>query len=123
MNTRRRDRDVRFEVLDDHLVRTVTFAGCGGPEGGYRHRCTRDVYEAVADVVDAAPAEGEGVTLDALARHLGLPYTQVNVALEFLKERGVAVTRARRSYRASDAAFDDAMVEYHALREKGPEGD
>lgn len=122
--TRRRQRDVRFEVIDDHLVRTVTFpATSGGGSSSYRHRCSRDVYEAVADVVDATPAQGEGVSLQSLSRDADLPLTQVNVALEFLKERGVVVTRGRRSYRSSDIALEDALVQFHALREMGPEGD
>ena len=118
MSTRSRTRDVRFAVADDHLVRTVTFSA----GGGYKHRCPRAAYEAVAGAVDASTAEGEGVTLESLARDLGVPCTQVNVALEFLKERGVAVTRGRRSYRASDATYEDAMVEYHAVLGQGPRG-
>jgi Replication protein A C terminal len=114
MNARSRHREVRFEVIDGHLVRTSM------PEGRepYQHRCTPQVYEAVAHAIDETPAQGEGVALDDLARGLNLPFTQVNVALEFMKERGVVVTRNRRNYPASNFAFEDAMVEYHALREK-----
>ena len=115
MPTRARQRDVTFRVLDNHLVRTVSFAD---GQRGYEHRCSYQTYEAVADAVDQIPTEGEGVTLEPLARSLDLPYTQVNVALEFLKERGVVSTRARRNYPASNFAFEDALIEYHALREK-----
>jgi hypothetical protein len=116
---RSRRGDVRFEVIDDHLVRTST------PQGRdpYRHRCTREAYEVVAHAIDATPAEGRGVALDDLVHALDLPFTQVNVALEFMKERGVVVTRSRRNYPASDFAYEDAMVEYHALREKGGRSD
>lgn len=74
--------------------------------------------KAVAEAVDQTPAEGAGVVLEPLARSLDRPYTQVNVALEFLKERGVVTTRARRNYPASNFAIEDALIEYHALREK-----
>jgi hypothetical protein len=114
MATRHRQRDVRFEATDGHLVRTVTF-----PDGRtYAHRCPLATFELVAHIVDEAPAEGDGITLEALARGHDLAFTQVNVALEFLKERGVLVTRHRRSYPASATAFEDAMCEYHALREE-----
>jgi len=108
---RTRSRDVRFEVLDDRLVRTVRLAD--GRE--YVHRCTRRVYEEVARAIEeAGPA---GVTLFPLAEAIDAPYTQVNVAFEFLKERGCVVTRLRRSYPASTFLFEDAMIEYLALAE------
>src|SRR5690349_16866172 len=111
MPTRPRERDVTFRVLDNHLVRTVTFA-----DGlrGYEHRCSYETYEAVTDATGHTSTEGEGVALEPLARALDLPYTQVNVALEFMKERGVVTTRSRRNYPASSFAFEDAMIEYHA---------
>ena len=114
MPTRPRQRDAVFGVLDNHLVRTVTFA-----DGrAYEHRCASETYQAVAEAVDQTPAEGEGVALEPLARSRDVPYTQVNVALEFMKERGVVTTRARRNYPASNFAFEDALIEYHALREE-----
>ena len=106
-----RQRDVRFEVIDDHLVQTVI-----GPDGrGYTHRCDRQTYEAVAHAIEEAGRAG--VTLEPLARAIDAPYTQVNVALGFLKERGCLVTRLRRHYPASTFLFEDAMIEYHALAE------
>ncbi|MCC7388312.1 MAG: hypothetical protein IT431_06050, partial [Phycisphaerales bacterium] len=47
--------------------------------------------------------------------------SQVATALAFLKERGCVVTEGRRSYAPGPGVFEDAMTEYHALREK-PEG-
>ena len=113
MRRRYRDdqRDVRFEVLDGRLVRTVVLPG----GRGYVHRCTREVLEAVAHAVEQRAAEG--VTLDPLAQALDAPATQVNVALEFLKERGCVVTRCRRNYPASDVLFEDAMTEFCYLRD------
>lgn len=61
-----------------------------------------------------------GVTLEPLARAMDAPFTQVNVALGFLKERGGLVTRLRRHYPASRLLFEDAMIEYFALAEKQP---
>ena len=108
MRRRYRDdqRDVRFEVIDGHLIRTVVL-----PDGrSYVHRCTRETFEAVAHGVEER--SGAGVTLEPLAEALDAPSTQVNVALEFLKERGCVVTRSRRNYPASDVLFEDAMTEF-----------
>ena len=58
-----------------------------------------------------------GVTLETIAEAEDAPYTQVNVALEFLKERGCVEARGRRTYPASKATFEDAMVEFHFLAE------
>jgi len=109
-----RGRDVRFEVIDDRLVQSVS-----GPDGrGYTHRCDRQTYEAVARAIEEAGQAG--TTLEPLARSLDLPYTQVNVALGFLKERGCVVTRLRQNYAASNFLFEDAMIEYHALAGSEP---
>ncbi|MCC7387509.1 MAG: hypothetical protein IT431_01945, partial [Phycisphaerales bacterium] len=43
--------------------------------------------------------------------------SQVATALAFLKERGCVVTEGRRSYAPGPGVFEDAMTEYHALRE------
>jgi len=113
MRRRYRDdqRDVRFEVLDGRLVRTVVLPG----GRSYVHRCTREVFEAVARAIEERA--DEGVTLDPLAQSLDAPATQVNVALEFLKERGCVVTRCRRNFPASDVLFEDAMTEFCYLRD------
>ena len=111
MNQRRQQRDVQFAVMDDRLVQTVT------PRGGrpYVHRCTRGVFEAVCHALEAG--RGGGATMETLAAAIDAPYTQVNVALEFLKERGCLETRLRRSYPASKVLFEDAMIEFLALAE------
>ena len=111
MRERRQPRDVQYAVMDDRLVQTVT------PSRGsqYVHRCTRRIFEDVCYAIEARPAEG--VTMVTLAAALDAPYTQVNVALEFLKERGCVKTRLRRSYPASNMLFEDAMTEFFALAE------
>jgi hypothetical protein len=95
--------------MDDRLVKTVT-PSRGQP---YVHRCTRRVFEAVCYALEARPTEG--ATMESLADALDAPYTQVNVALEFLKDRGCVETRLRRSYPASNVLFEDAMTEFFAL--------
>ena len=96
-----------------HLVRVVV------PKRGepYEHRCERDTFEAIAHAADEA---GEPFTLEDLRRAADAPWTQAAVAFAFLKERGVVVPAGgRRHAAAGSAAFEDAMTEYHALREKG----
>ena len=113
MATRHQQRDVRFEVADGHLVRTVAF-----PDGRrYVHRCGKEAYETVAHAIEETPAEGKGTSLEAIARQEDLPFTQANVALEFLKERGIVEVRHRRCYPATRSVHLDAMVEFHALAE------
>ena len=109
MRTRMRQSDVRFEVVDDHLVRAVT-----GEDGrGYTHRCEHETYRGVAWAFEGCG--GEGLTIPSLAEALDLPSTQVAVALDFLKERGCVVTRCRRNYPASGFVYEDALIEWHAL--------
>jgi len=47
-----------------------------------------------------------------------LPWTQVAVAVAFLKERGcIRPTHGRKHEAATGDVFLDAMTEFHALRE------
>ncbi len=95
-----RERDETFAVLDGHLVRSVVPAR-GKP---YEHRCPRESFETIAHAVDEFGEAG---------------FTQVAVALAFLKERGVIETRYRRNHAATDSVHLDAMTEFHALAENG----
>ena len=106
-------RDETFTMLDGHLVRAVAPAR-GKP---YRHRCPLASFERVAHAIDETG--GDGFTLETLVEHEDLPFTQVAVALAFMKERGCVTTRYRRSYAATDGVHLDAMTEYHALAENG----
>lgn len=108
----RRTRTVDYAVEDDgSLRRTVKLSD--GTE--YVHRCTREHFEQVA----YAFTDQQGHTLKQLAKALDLPYTQVNVAMEFLKERGCIVVKSkRRTHAASNFVYEDAMVEYLALRDR-----
>ena len=115
MKTPLKDRDVRFFVEDGCLVRTVTASAAAGDSRSYTHRCEKKAFEAVAYAVEETPAEGEGTSLGDIAKREKLPFTQANVALEFLKERGLVEVRHRRCYPATRTVHLDAMVEFHAL--------
>lgn len=109
MPTRIREREITFAVIDDHLVRTVRF-----PDGRtYTHRCTRDTFREVAYGIEERAAGG--VTLEIIVQDLDLPFTQVNVAMEFMKERGCVEVRYRRTYPASGLLYEDAMIEFMYL--------
>ena len=111
MNEHLKGRDVTFSVDDGCLVRTVT--GAGGRS--YTHRCSKAAFEAVAHAVEETPAEGRGTSLLDVVGREDLAFTQANVALEFLKERGLVEVRHRRCYPATRHTHLDAMVEFHAL--------
>ncbi len=106
-------RDETFAVIDGHLVRTVTPAS-GKP---YQHRCPLASFEKVSHAIDEAG--GDGFTLETLVAYEDLPFTQVAVALAYLKEHGIVETRSRRNYAVSECVHLDAMTEYHALDENG----
>ncbi len=107
------ERNETFEVIDDHLVRKVV------PRRGesYEHRCPRKAFEQVAHAIDELG--DETFTLESLVEREDLPFTQVTVALAFLKERGIVQTRYRRNYAATDSVHLDAMTEYFALAQNG----
>jgi hypothetical protein len=114
MRTYLTDRDIAFRHEDGCLVRTV--AGADGRT--YTHRCSLEVFEKVAWVLEETPAEGNGVAINEIAAAHNLPHTQVDVTLAFLSERGVIDRRHRRNYPASPSVHLDALVEWHALREE-----
>jgi hypothetical protein len=105
------NRSVVFFAQDGCLVRIVA----GGDDRTYSHRCSKAVFEAVAHAIAETPAEGAGTSLHQIARQEGIAYTQANVALEFLKERGLVDVRHRRSYPATADTYLDAMIEFHVL--------
>jgi len=113
MRTHLPQRETRFSVEDGCLVRTVV----GGDGRTYTHRCERKVFETVAHAIQETPAQGEGTTLTLISRQEKLAFTQVNVALEFLKERGIVDVRHRRCYPGTTSVFEDAMVEFLVLDE------
>jgi hypothetical protein len=110
-----KNRRMEFVMEDGVLVRRVT-----ADDGGYQHRCSLEVYEKVACAVEEAV---NGTTLIELRQNEDVPFTQANLALEFLKERGIAEVRHRRTYSASTDVYLDAMIEWHALDHKARTGE
>ena len=105
-----RQRNERFNVRDGHLVREVV-PRTGEP---YEHRCPIDAFNSIAQAIDELG--NEGFTLETLFYQENVPWTQVAVALAFLKERGIIDTRNRRNYAATTTGVHlDPMTEYHAL--------
>jgi hypothetical protein len=85
----------------------------------YVHRCPLAALEAVAHAIDEAG--DDGITQPQVRAATGLPWTQVDVALAFLLERGCVERAFKRRYvpMGGDTHLD-ALIEYHALRERGP---
>ncbi|MBP9032297.1 MAG: hypothetical protein KBG29_00290 [Pseudomonadales bacterium] len=110
-------REETFEVLGHHLVRKVVPVR-GQP---YEHRCPRAAFEQIAHAADEL---GEtGFTLEALVtyeRNAGrdVTFTNVAVALAFLRERSILDVRYRRNYAATCSVHLDAMTEFFALAEE-----
>ena len=103
-------RSICFEVERGRLVRTVQRA-----DGRtYVHRCEISALKEVCWYVEEHAKDGvtTGELWDALP---DWPATQLSVALEFLKERGIVETRGRRNYPSSGTVFEDAMTEFYAL--------
>ena len=113
------ERVEHFTIADDHLVRSVV------PQRGeaYEHRCPRTSYQEIAHAAELFSTQtgDPGFTLEELAAAANMPSTQTAVALAFMKERGCVVTVYWRSYAAGRCLFEEAMIEFHALRENGPE--
>lgn len=114
------DRIGTFSVDETgHLVRR------GYPRSGneYEHRCELATLEEVAHNIDelaGAPFTYEQVHAAMNAnRGVNFPFTQVAVAVAFLRERGIILAVHGRKHVANgDAVHLDTMIEYHALREE-----
>ena len=106
-----RQRDVTFRVQDDHLEMHIAFPK--QPNRNYVHRCSRDIFREVAYAIEDHAAGG--TTLEQIVDAIDAPYTQVNVALAFMKERGCVEVRHRRTFPASDIVYEDAMIEFMYL--------
>ncbi len=103
-----------FSVENGHLARKVV------PRRGtpYEHRCSKAAFERIAH---AAEELGEqGFTLTSLVEYersggRDVTFTNVAVALAFLKERGIVETRYRRNFAATQSVHLDSMTEFLAL--------
>jgi len=100
----------RFVVEGKFLIHIVTPLR-GRP---YIHRCELGTLSEVARRFDEAGPGGS--TIEEIVAASGLPFTQVAVAVGFMKERGVIVPVFKRRHRAASVdAYVDAMVEFHAM--------
>jgi len=102
-----------FDIERDHLVRRVV------PRRGkpYDHRCPLASFEEVAH---AAEDMRTGITLERIRAATDLPFSQIAVAIAFLKERGCLSHEHGRTHAAPAGLHLDAMTEYHALLVHGP---
>jgi site-specific recombinase XerD len=107
---RRETRVVSFFRVGDRLHRTVSM----NDGRSYAHNCTLDTFKQVAHALAEAKRP---TTLKEVAEQEQLPYTEVNIAIEFLKERGLLETVRRRSLPASRTFFECAMTEFYALQD------
>jgi len=104
-----------FSIENDLLVRRV------GPKRGtpYEHTCAKQVYDDVAWAIEQRGSRS--FTGEDIRDAIDAPFTQVAVAIAFLKDRGSIVPARERKHRAaSDFVYEDALIEWHALRLKGP---
>ena len=111
-------RDIEFRVTPGGaLERTVKL-----PDGReYTHRCSKEVFDAVAGHIDEH--HGEGVKIRSVADAIDAPMTQVNVALQLLIERGLLETQGRLGYVApgyASAFYEHAMTDFWSLFEGCP---
>ena len=110
--------DETFAVEDGLLVRRVVpSATSRRASKPYVHTCTQQVYEEVAYAIDQL--DGGTFTGESIREAIDAPFTQVMVAMAFLRERGcITTTHGRKNAAASTFLYEDAMLEWHALREK-----
>ena len=111
--------NVTFGVEDGCLVMSAVARG-GTP---YRHACPLESFVLVAHELDAAGQQG--ITREQVHDRTKIPWTRINVAITFLFERSIVERFGRRGrlyVPASGTVVEDALTEYHALREKGPTG-
>jgi len=65
---------------------------------------------------------GSSFTYEEIRQSINAPFSQVAVAIAFLKERGCIVpAQRRRSVASTDHVHLDAMTEWYARREKPEE--
>lgn len=87
----------------------------------YAHRCSKEVFEAVAGYLEEH--KDEDVKLLSLADALDAPKTQVDVAVKLLIERGMLKPHGRLSRVEPGYArdfYNHAMTEFDALVEGHP---
>lgn len=111
------ERHETFAIEDGVLVHRVT-PKLGNP---YEHTCTEQVFKDVAWAIEqlgTSTFNGE-----CIRESINAPFTQVMVAMAFLKERGCIVPARQRQHKAAgELVYEDALIEWHAQREKPVSG-
>ena len=111
-------RSETFEVGAGRLVRNVV------PHRGqpYRHRCPRASFEQIAHAAEELGEDGfTGESLLEYERNAGrwVSFTNVAVAVAFMRERGILDVRYKRNWAATGAVHLDAITEFCALADNG----
>jgi hypothetical protein len=110
-----------FSVVDGHLVCTTT-----GGSAPTTHRCPLSTYQLLA--FEMQELEVKGFTADSLVKHMKavlameVSVDEVSAVLAFLTEQQCLepVGRDGTKFKPAGAfTFDDAMISYHQLRERG----
>jgi hypothetical protein len=107
--------------IDTYRVEAVALIRSVNPKRGkpYEHACTEAVYKDVSYAIEQL--RSAHFKVEDIRRSLDAPFTQANVAVMFLLERGcIHRTRGRMLVGASTFVYEDALIEYHALREGSP---
>ncbi|MEL6499746.1 MAG: hypothetical protein AAFZ67_11530 [Planctomycetota bacterium] len=105
-----------FRVDDEGALVRTRFSTEGHR---YEHRCSLETLRAVAHHFDGRDSDQR--TLNQIAGAEQVAWTQAAVALAFLKDRGIVERRGDSNHAASADCYLDAMTDYHALQENGPE--
>jgi hypothetical protein len=106
-----------FRIENGVLIRSVVPRR--GKGEAYEHACTESVYKDVAYAIEQSGSAHYRV--EDIRAALDAPFTQANVAVMFLLERGcIEHARGRRYRAAGDYAYEDALIEYHALKDGSP---
>jgi len=109
-----------FSVVDEHLVCTTKIDGASTTR-----RCSMMNYQLLA--FEMQELEGKGFTADTLVKHMkavldmDVALDEIEVVLAFLTAQQCLepVGRDGKKFKPAGASlFDDAMVEYHTLRER-----
>ncbi len=110
--------DERTETFSVDATRALVRSVVPTKGEPYQHRCPEDAFEAVAGAVAEATSP---FNLEDLRNAANIPWSQAAVAFAFLKERSVVIPAGGRNHAAAGTTpCEDAMTEFHALREKGP---
>ena len=110
-----------FSVVDGRLVCTTVGGGVS-----ITHRCPLSTYQLLA--FEMQELEVKGFTADSLVKHMkvvldmDVSLGEVSAVLAFLADQQCLepVGRDGKKFKPAGAfAFDDAMISYHQLRERG----